>query len=123
MNANKQVLIGRILSVVVCLPLIMSAVMKVVGGQQVVEGMTHLGWPLTTLYGLAALELMSVVVYLIPRTSVLGAILFTGYMGGAMATHLRIGEPLFIQLGVGIVAWLGIYLREPRLREIMPLRK
>lgn len=60
--------------------------------------------------------------FLIPRTAVLGAILLAGYMGGAIATHVRIGEPFIMQAGVGVLAWLGLYLREPRLRALIPLR-
>ena len=60
--------------------------------------------------------------FLIPRTAVLGAIVFTGYMGGAIATHVRIGEPWYLQALLPVVVWLGLYLREPRLRTLAPLR-
>jgi hypothetical protein len=72
---------------------------------------------------LAILEISCVVIYLIPATSVLGAILLTGYIGGAICTHLRVGDPFFLQIAIGIFVWLGLYLRESRLQELIPLRR
>lgn len=72
---------------------------------------------------IAIIEAASVVLYLIPRFSVLGAILLTGYLGGAMATHLRLGEPVVMHVILGILTWGGLYLRDARLRELIPLRK
>ena len=72
---------------------------------------------------LGILELLCVVVYLVPNTAILGAVLLTGYMGGAILAHLRIGESILFQIALGLVIWLGLYLREPRLRELLPLRK
>jgi hypothetical protein len=68
-------------------------------------------------------EIGCTVVYLVPRTAVLGAILLTGYMGGAMATHVRIGESFIIQFLVGVVLWLGIFLRDARLWALIPVRR
>ena len=68
-------------------------------------------------------ELVSTLLYAIPRTSVLGAILLTGYMGGAIATHVRIGEPFVVQAGIGVLVWLGLFLRDARIRELIPLRR
>ena len=62
-------------------------------------------------------------IYLIPTTSILGAILVTGYVGGTIVTHLRVGEPVYVQIALGILVWLGLYLREARLRELLPLRR
>ena len=62
-------------------------------------------------------------IYLIPATSVVGAILLTGYIGGAICTLLRVGDPLFVQIALGILVWLGLYLREGRLKALIPLRK
>jgi hypothetical protein len=90
---------------------------------QMVEQMAAIGLQASILSTVAILEGLCVVVYLIPATSVLGAILFTGYMGGAILTHLRVGQPVFIQVLFGILIWLGLYLREPRLRELLPIRK
>jgi hypothetical protein len=85
--------------------------------------MAKLGWSDKLAIALGVTEILSTILYLIPQTSVLGAILVTGYMGGAIATHLRIGEPFFVQAGIGVFVWLGLYLREPRLRALLPLRK
>ena len=84
----------------------------------------RIGWPESVLTGLALLQLSFLALYLIPQTSVLGAILLTGYLGGAIATYVRIGElyPVLVPLSTSMIAWLGIYLREARLRAIVPLR-
>jgi len=117
-----MVWIGRVLSGLVSLVFAMSAFMKLKGGAEVTEGMAHLGLPERLILPLAILELSCVVVYAIPRTSVLGAILLTGYMGGAICTHWRVGDPFFVQVAIGVVVWLGLFLREPRLKELLPLR-
>jgi len=72
---------------------------------------------------LGILELACAVIYLIPRLSVLGAILLTGYIGGTILTHWRVGEMVYMQITLGILAWLGLYLREERLRALIPLRQ
>jgi len=96
--------------------------MKLKGGAEVMQGMAHLGLPESLIMPLAILEISCVVIYLIPATSVLGTILLTGYIGGAICTHLRVGDPFFIQIALGIVVWLGLYLRENRLKALIPLR-
>jgi hypothetical protein len=121
---NKKIVwIGRALSVLVVLPFVMSATMKFLKPPEVIEGMNHLGIPMNLLTGLGILEVTCFVIYLIPQTAVLGAILLTGYLGGAILTHLRVGEPPFIQIAMGLIVWLGIYLRDPRLHKVLPLRK
>jgi hypothetical protein len=102
---------------------IFSAALKVKGGPEVLQGVAHLGIPTSLIFPLAILEISCVVIYLIPRTAVLGAILMTGYIGGAILAHLRIGEPVYLHIAIGIALWLGIYLREPRLKEVLPLRR
>jgi hypothetical protein len=87
------------------------------------QGFAHLGLPLTLMKPLAVLELSCVVVYLIPATSVLGAILLAGYLGGAICTHLRVGDPFVAQAAIGVFLWLGLWLRESRLRVLIPLRR
>ncbi len=116
--------IGWLLSILPALMLLVSGVMKILQPPAAVEGFAHLGWPLNVAILLAVLELGSMVLYLIPRTAVLGAILLTGYLGGAIATHVRIGEysQAVIPIVLGIVIWLGLYLRDPRLRALIPLR-
>lgn len=123
MNAKKRVWAGRILSVVVMFPFVMSAMMKFRPNPQVLEGMAHMGLPEGLLATLAFLETMCIVVYLIPQTAVLGAILFTGYLGGAILTHLRVGEAVPLQVTLGVVIWGALYLREPRLWPLLPIRK
>jgi hypothetical protein len=113
---------GRVISVLVSLAFVASAFMKLMGGTEVVQGMAHLGLPESLILPLAILEISCVAIYLIPATTVLGAILLTGYMGGAICTHLRVGDPFFIQIALGIFVWLGLYLREKRLKGLIPLR-
>ena len=91
----------------------------------VVEGFAQFGFPESLIFPLGILELACTVVYLIPRTSILGAILLTGYLGGAVATHVRVGEGLFPVLFpviMGVLVWGGQWLRDERLRALIPLR-
>ena len=121
--SGKIVWVGRVISILVSLLFAMSALMKLKGRTEVIQGMAHLGLPESLIVPLAILEISCVVIYAIPATSVLGAILLTGYIGGAICTHLRVGDPFFMQIGFGIFVWLGLYLREERLKELIPLRK
>jgi DoxX-like protein len=119
---GKAVWVGRVISVLISLIFVMSAVMKLKGGAEVMQGMAHLGLPESMIVPLAILEISCVVVYLIPATSISGAILLTGYIGGAICTHWRVGDPFVGQIGIGILVWLGLYLRENRLKGLIPLR-
>jgi hypothetical protein len=74
------------------------------------------------MFALGILEVSCVIIFLIPRTAVLGAILIAAYMGGATATHVRVGDPFYATVLVGVFVWLGLWLREPRLRALLPLR-
>jgi len=121
-TTSNIVWVGRVVSALVALVFVISAFMKLKGGAEVMQGMAHLGLPESLIIPLAILEISCVVIYLIPATSVLGAILLTGYMGGAICTHLRVGDPFFIQIALGLFVWLGLYLREQRLKELIPLR-
>ena len=93
----------------------------------VVQAFTQLGYPVSTSRALGVIELVCIVLYLMPRTSVLGAILLTGYLGGAVATNLRVGSPLFsntlFPVYVGILAWGGLFLRDERVRALIPVRR
>ena len=120
--AGNIVWVGRVISVLVSLVFALSAFMKLKGGAEVMQGMAHLGLPASLIMPLAILEISCVVIYLIPATSVLGAILLTGFIGGAICTHLRVGDPFFIQIAIGVFVWLGLYLRENRLKGLLPLR-
>jgi hypothetical protein len=121
--SGKVVWVGRGISILASLGFVISAVMKLVGGAEVKEGIEHLGLPASMLTPLSMLEFACAVIYLIPATAVLGAILLTGYMGGAICTHWRVGDPFFIQVALGIFVWLGIYLREDRLKALLPVRR
>lgn len=121
--SGKVVWTGRVITVLVSLLFFFSAAMKFVGGAEVKEGMVHLGLPESMVIPLGILEAACTVIYLIPATSVLGAILLAGYMGGAICTHWRVGDPFVGQTAIALVIWLAIYLREPRLKALIPLRK
>lgn len=122
--ANKKLVwTGRVISVLASLMFVMSAVMKFVGGPKVEEGMAHLGIPASMLTPLAVLELTCIALYLIPTTAVLGAILMAGYVGGIILTHWRVGDPVYIPIALGLCLWLGLYLREDRLKDLIPVRK
>lgn len=117
---------GRIISGVVVLFLIVDGAMKLIPLDIVIETSQQLGIPASQARVLGVLTLGSAILYAIPKTSVLGAILLTGYLGGAIATHLRVGSPLFshVLFGVylGLMVWGGLYLRDERLRSLIPLR-
>ncbi len=119
---TKLIWIGRVITGLLALLFTTSAIMKLMGGTDVTEGFAHMGLPASLRVPLGILEFSCVVIYLIPVTSVTGAILLTGYIGGAIVTHLRIGEPVYFQIGLGILTWLGLYLREHRLKALIPLR-
>jgi len=121
--SGKVVWTGRVISILVSLMFLMSGIMKLRGGPELAQGMAHLGMPPTTAVPLAILELSCTALYLIPATSVVGAILLAGYMGGAICTHLRVGDPFVVPVALALVVWLGLYLREPRLKELIPIRK
>jgi hypothetical protein len=119
---------GRIMSALVILFMTFDAGIKLVPIQPVIDSMVELGYPgtLGIARGIGIIELIAIALYAWPRTSVLGAILLTGVMGGAIATHLRVGSPVFTHLlfglYLGMLAWGGLYLRDPRLRAVMPWR-
>ena len=97
-------------------------VLKVLRLGPAVDGTRALGYPAESVHWIGIIELACLVLYLAPRTSVLGALLLTGYLGGAVATHVRISSPL-LPVYVALLVWGGLYLRERRLRELLPLRQ
>lgn len=127
MSNKKRPWAGYIVSGVPALFLLIDAVGKFVKPAAVVEGTQQLGYSETVILPLGIILLVSTIVYLIPRTSTLGAILLTGYLGGAVATHVRVGSPLFSHIlfpvYLGVMLWLGLYLREKRLQVVVPLRR
>jgi len=120
---SKRILwAGRIISALPVLLLLFSASMKLLQLPAAIEGFAHFGDPEHVALPLGIVELTSTVLYVIPRTSVLGAIFLTGYLGGATATHVRIGEPFFAPIILGVLVWGGPFLRDGQLRELIPLR-
>lgn len=129
MSDKRLYWLGWVLSGLVILFLVMDGVLKLIPLQVVLDTMTELGWSTepNVARGLGVVLLIATVLYAWPKTSVLGAILLTGYLGGAMATHARLGSPLFshILFGgyLGVFAWAGLYLRDPALRALIPWRR
>jgi uncharacterized membrane protein YphA (DoxX/SURF4 family) len=121
-KVGKVVWIGRVLSWLVGAFFLFGALMKLKGGPEVAQGMAHLGLPDAMIQPLAILELTCTVIYLIPMTSVLGAILLAGYMGGAICVHWRVGDDFYTHIAIGTAVWLGVWLREARLRSLIPFR-
>jgi hypothetical protein len=127
MKSGALVWTGRVMSGLVVAFLLMDATMKFMQLDIVRTTGEALGWSANTAVPLGVIVLTCAVLYAVPRTAVLGAILLTGLLGGAIATHMRIGSPLFSHtlFGVylGLIAWGGLFLREPRLRALIPLRR
>lgn len=125
--SRKSVLTGRVLSGLAVLFLLFDATGKLLRPAAVIEGTTQLGWPASTILPLGIIQLVCLAAYLIPRTSFLGAILWTGYLGGAIATHMRIGNPLFSHVlfptYIAALLWGGLWLRDRRLRSLLPITK
>src|SRR4029078_4192230 len=113
---------GYVMSALPVLMLLFSGILKLVKPASVAEGFTHLGYDDNLALGLGLVELLPTLLYVIPRTTVLGAILLTGYLGGATATHLRIGEPFHMAVLLGVFLWGGLYLPDERLRLLTPVR-
>ena len=118
---------GRIMSALAALFLLMDGVMKLAKPAPVVEATVELGYRESVIFGLGIVLLFCVVLYVIPRTSILGAIMLTGYLGGAVAAQVRVGHPLFshtlFPVYVAALVWGGLFLREARLRALIPLRR
>ena len=124
---TAQIWTGRVLSGVVVVFLLFDGIIKLVPLTVVTETLTQLGYPVGLERGLGVLTIAGALLYAVPRTSVLGAIVLTGLFGGAIATHLRAGSPLvshlLFGLYLGLMAWGGLYLRDPRLRSLIPFAR
>ena len=114
---------GRIMSGLLVTFLLADGCAKIAKLKPVLDAFTQLGYNLSVTVPIGITLVVCAVVYAIPRTSVLGAILVTGYLGGATATHLRAGQPFYFPVVFGVLIWVGLYLRERRLEELVPLRK
>ena len=123
MPANKKLLwTGWILTILPALGLIFSAAMKFMKPPEVLQEFNRLGLPENLALTIGIIEITCTIIYLVPRTAILGAVLLTGYLGGAILTHLRIADPFISPIIVALLLWAGIYLREPRLRQLLPIR-
>ena len=125
-SLNKRAWTGRVLTTLTGLFLLFDAVGKLVMPQPVAEAFVRLEIPLKLGQGIGILLMVSTAVYLIPRTAVLGAVMLTGYLGGAVAVQMRAGSPVFetiFPVLFGMLVWVGIYLREGRLPAVLPLRR
>ena len=112
---------GRILSGLIILFLLFDGVMKVMGAEEAMEGTVELGYPETVVFEIGLALLISTILYALPRTAFLGAILLTGYLGGATATQVRVESAWFVfPVVLGILVWVALYLRDARLRELVP---
>jgi hypothetical protein len=115
---------GRIISLLPVFIVLMSSRWKLTSNPWYVQEWGRIGWKTQDLPFIASLQLGAILLYVIPRTSILGAVLLTGYLGGAIASYVRIGAlyPPLVPLITAMLAWLGIYLRDKRLRELLPFR-
>ena len=121
--SKAMIWVGWVLTVLPSLMLVMSGSMKLLKSDEFLKGFEHLGYPEHLALILGVVELTCTLLYLIPRTAVLGAILLTGYLGGAVATHARLLETQFIApVILGMVIWGGLYLRDARIQALVPIR-
>jgi hypothetical protein len=123
---KKSLVVGYVLTALVALFLTFDTTLKVLRLAPAVEGTAALGYPAGAVLWIGLIELVCLGLYLVPRTAVLGALLLTGYLGGAIASQLRVGNPLLshtlFPIYVALLLWGGLYLHETRLRELLPLR-
>jgi hypothetical protein len=126
-RAKRRRMTGNVLTGLVALFLAFDTVLKVLRLAPAIQGTTELGYPVGAVLWIGVIELVCLALYLVPRTSVLGALLLTGYLGGAIATHVRMGSPLashtLFPIYVALMVWGGLYLRETRLSELIPFRR
>jgi hypothetical protein len=124
---RKRLVAGYVLTGFVALFLTFDTILKVLQLAPAIEGTTALGYPADAVLPIGIVELVCLALYLAPQTAVLGAVMLTGYLGGAIATHVRMGSPLLshtlFPIYVALMAWGGLYLRETRLRELVPFRR
>ena len=122
-TSKKMLWSGRIISAIPALMLLFSGVLKLIKPAPVTKEFIRLGYADRHALGIGVLEIACTILYLIPRTAVLGAILLAAYLGGATATHVRVGDPFYGPVIVGVLVWLGLYLRDARVRALVPLKK
>lgn len=121
--SKTQLWTGWIITGLVGLFLLFDAIVKLIMVNEVIEASVRLGYPENTMFGIGLVLLISTILYLIPKSAVLGAILLSAYLGGAVTTHVRVGDPFYFPIVMGILVWIGIYLREKRLKLVVPFRR
>ena len=115
---------GRIITTLIALFLLFDCAVKLMKSPQAVQGTIQLGYPESKVVPIGLVLLASLAFYLLPRTSILGAILLTGYLGGATATMVRVSSPwVLFPVLIGVLAWAGLYFRDEQLRALIPLRR
>jgi hypothetical protein len=124
-GSNNKMLFwfGCVASAIPVLMLVLSITMKFMKPPGASEGFQKLGWDENLAIYLAITEIACTVLYVIPQTAVLGAILLTGYLGGATATHVRVHDDFYMPIVLGVLIWLGLFLRDARLRKLIPIVK
>lgn len=120
---DKAALTGKIISILCILFLLVDAGGKVIKESHHMEGSVALGWPADQVQAIGIALLISTILYIIPRTAILGAILLTGYLGGAVAIMVRAGQPLYFAAVFGVLVWAGLYLRDEKIRALIPFKK
>jgi uncharacterized membrane protein YphA (DoxX/SURF4 family) len=124
MKQSKPITItGWVITGLVGAFMLFGAVMKLLKPDAVIEEFARLGYPDSTITPLAITEIACAILFLIPRTAPLGAILLTGYLGGAVATHVRVGDPFIMPALIGVAAWIALYLRMPKVRALFSILK
>ncbi len=116
--------IGWAMSILPSLMFVMGGVMNLLKPAEVVEGARQMGYPVEAMTGIGIALMLCTLFYLLPRTAVLGAVLLTGYLGGAVATHVRVGDPplnTLMPVIFGAVVWGGLWMRDERIRNLLPL--
>lgn len=125
-RTSRAVIAGRIISGIGVVLLTLDMSMKLFGVKEALDGTVQLGYPIGMVLPLGVIQLICLILYLVPRTAPLGALLMTGYLGGAVATHVRLGNPMFTHIlspvYFAIILWGGLYLRDPRVRAFVSPR-
>jgi len=114
--------VGRAFSALPAALILFSASLKITSSPMIVDPLGKAGFSPGLVTAIGVLELACLAIYLVPPTAVLGALLLTGYLGGAVVTHLRVGQPFAMPVVIGVLVWAGVYLRDARVRAILPLR-
>jgi len=122
-NSKASFITGTVISVLCILFLLFDSIGKIVRESHALSGTKQLGWPETAVQPLGIILLICTILYIIPKTKVLGSILLTAYLGGATATMMRVGFPLYFSIIFGILVWVGAYLTNCKLRDLLPLVK